>query len=184
MNWSSSVAFRCQGESLQSIRKTLLKGLNIQTEPLVAAGSLTKIREQWKTSYSAISHTAQERAAPVAYSDGPSDEVSMAPKCCQMTSQIFLKDLGWENWVIYPESFTYIQCATCNSQLELSTQRCPTHYPNAEGSPIEMPCCQPTSQQMVPFLYVDELNAMVISSVQLTRSCDCSTGIQPLPNKE
>lgn len=41
---------------------------------------------------------------------------------------------------------------------------------------VQVPCCQPTSHKMVPILYVDEFSTLVISSVQLTRSCGCGPG--------
>lgn len=45
---------------------------------------------------------------------------------------------------------------------------------------VQAPCCQPTSEDMVPVLYMDEFNTVVISSLQLTRSCGCRPGsIQP-----
>lgn len=34
-----------------------------------------------------------------------------------------------------------------------------------------MPCCQTTSTEHVPFLYMDEFSTLTISSVQLTRAC-------------
>ncbi|TNN73780.1 hypothetical protein EYF80_015988 [Liparis tanakae] len=39
-----------------------------------------------------------------------------------------------------------------------------------------VPCCEPTSQETVPVLYVDEFSTVVISSVQLTRGCGCDPG--------
>ncbi|CDR18946.1 unnamed protein product, partial [Oncorhynchus mykiss] len=80
-------------------------------------------------------------------------------------------DLGWENWVIYPESFTYVQCSPCKSRLDLSPSRCPSHARPAQDTPSQMPCCQTTSTEHVPFLYMDEFSTLTISSVQLTRAC-------------
>ncbi|XP_038845465.1 bone morphogenetic protein 7-like [Salvelinus namaycush] len=162
---------RGRGELLNDIRKTLVRALNLQQEPQVAADRLTAIREQWKTAFSAISHKTQDKAVAVPQAEGPAADNRSGLKCCPLTSQIFLKDLGWENWVIYPESFTYVQCSPCNSQLDLSPSRCPSHTPPAKDAPSQMPCCQTTSTEHVPFLYMDEFSTLTISSVQLTRAC-------------
>ncbi|XP_029922045.1 derriere protein-like [Myripristis murdjan] len=160
---------RCRDESLQSIRKGLLRDLNLQSEPWLPVGGLTRIREQWKNSFSAIAHTAKLTAVPTlpGNSETPSAANSTGLECCQRASEIFLKDLGWDNWVIYPESITLVQCTSCSS---LS---CPSHSVTAQENPSQVPCCQPTSQEMMPILYMDELSTLVISSVQLTRRCGC-----------
>ncbi|KAM4634073.1 uncharacterized protein ACJ7VT_002661 [Polymixia lowei] len=165
----------CQGESLHSIRKGLLEALNLQTEPRLPVGGLTSIREQWKATFSAIGHRAvgSTVAALSGYSVTPGAGNSTGLKCCQMASQIFLKDLGWDNWVIYPESFILVQCTACNPLQEMNTLRCPSRSPENAS---QMPCCQPTSQEMMPILYMDELSTLVISSVELTRTCGCGPG--------
>ena len=53
---------RCHGESLQSIRKSLLRSLNLQVEPQLPAGWLDSVREQWKSSFSSIAHIASDAA--------------------------------------------------------------------------------------------------------------------------
>ncbi|XP_067114362.1 bone morphogenetic protein 4-like [Osmerus mordax] len=172
------------GQSLQSIKKTILGGLNLQMEPQLPSGGLTGIREQWKAVFSTISHTPQERAVPGVDSQGPTAVNITEQKCCQKASQIFLKDLGWENWVIYPESFTFIQCVPCNLQLNLSNTHSPAHSLNTRNTPLPMSCCQPTSQELLPFLYMDEQRSLVISSVQMTSLCGCGPGNQPFPSKD
>lgn len=52
--------FRCQGESLQSIRKGLLSSLNLQVEPQLPAGELDSIREQWRSVYNNIAPKAKD----------------------------------------------------------------------------------------------------------------------------
>ncbi|XP_071378235.1 gonadal somatic cell derived factor [Centroberyx affinis] len=177
---------RCQGESLQSIRKGLLGALNLQTEPRLPVGGLTSIREQWKDTFNGISNTVKDTTVPAlsGYSVTPGAVNSTGMECCQMASEIFLKDLDWDSWVIYPESLTFVQCASCNPLLAVNTLRCPSYPPNVQETPSQMPCCQPTSQEMVPILYMDEFSTVVISSVQLTRTCGCGPGNLQLPNEE
>ncbi|KAJ7986777.1 hypothetical protein DPEC_G00331900 [Dallia pectoralis] len=162
---------RCHGESLRAIKKTLLRDLNLKQEPQVEADRLTAIRKQWKTAFNAISHkTLVKTAPPQAKEPGP--ETSVGLQCCQLAEHITLKDLGWENWVIYPESFTYVHCSLCNSQL--GSMRCISQASTGQVTPSEKPCCQATSQEYVPILFMDEYNALTISSVQLIRTCGCS----------
>lgn len=35
----------------------------------------------------------------------------------------------------------------------------------------QVPCCQPSSQEMLNLIYMDETGTIVISPVELTRSC-------------
>nr|AGA54135.1 gonadal soma derived factor 1 [Dicentrarchus labrax] len=177
---------RCQGESLQSIRKSLLRGLNLQVEPQLPAGGLDGVREQWRSTFSNIADRAKDAAVPAVsgYSVSPDDGNSTSLKCCSMASEIFMKDLGWDNWVIHPASIAIVQCALCNP--EVNTAQCPSSHTNVEeaDSQAQMPCCQPTSQKMVPVVYLDEFSTLVISSVQLTHSCGCEHGNIQQPSEE
>ncbi|XP_068562870.1 gonadal somatic cell derived factor [Cebidichthys violaceus] len=171
---------RCQGGSLQSIRKGLLGALNLQAEPQLPAGGLDGVREQWRTAFSTIAHRAKDTAIPAASGNSVSPHVGndTSLKCCSTASEIFMKDLGWDNWVIHPASLTIVQCALCNP--EVSSMPCPSPQATAQDADSQVPCCVPVSQETVPVLYVDESSTLVISSVQLTRSCGCDPGdLQP-----
>nr|AYN77824.1 gonadal soma-derived factor [Scatophagus argus] len=166
---------RCQGESLQSIRKGLLRSLNLQIEPQLPAGVLDGIREQWRSTFSNIAHRAKDAVAPAVsgYSVSPDGGNSTGLKCCSIASEIFMTDLGWDSWIIHPTSLTIVQCALCNP--EVKTLQCSSPRTNDQDadSKVQVPCCQPTSQVMVPVVYVDEFSTVVISSVQMTNSCGC-----------
>ncbi|KAJ0057214.1 hypothetical protein NL108_002154 [Boleophthalmus pectinirostris] len=157
----------CQSVSLQSIKKDLLKSLSLQAEPQVPLGLLDSVQEQWKEAFSALSNDAIESEA-ASVSDG--GNISNSLECCSMTSEIFMKDLGWNNWVIYPASLTFTKCKLCTR--EGSTVHCPHVHP-LNG---QVPCCRPTSHKMVPIVYMDEFGSVVISSMQLTQSCGCDIG--------
>ncbi|KAJ0013017.1 hypothetical protein NQD34_017351, partial [Periophthalmus magnuspinnatus] len=164
----------CQSVSLQSIKKELLKSLNLQAEPQVPVGLLDSVQEQWKQAFSAFL------------------------KCCSLTSEIFMKgaylcmglvfaalstvayntftvlfytDLGWSNWVIYPSSLTVTKCKLCIR--EGNTVQCPAPVHPQNG---QVPCCRPTSHKLVPIVYMSEYGSVVISSVQLAQGCDCDIG--------
>ncbi|XP_042365243.1 gonadal somatic cell derived factor [Plectropomus leopardus] len=172
---------RCQGRSLQSIRKGLLGALNLQTEPQLPAGGLDGVREQWRHTFSTLAHRAKDTAVP-AVSVSPDAGNGTNLKCCSMASEIFMKDLGWDSWVIHPASLTIVQCALCNP--ELNTVQCPSSHTNIQDADSQVSCCQPTSQEMVPVLYVDEFATLVMSSVQLIRSCGCGPDTFQQPGTE
>uniref|UniRef100_A0A8C9Z0R5 TGF-beta family profile domain-containing protein n=1 Tax=Sander lucioperca TaxID=283035 RepID=A0A8C9Z0R5_SANLU len=165
---------RGQGGSLQSIRKGLLETLNLQAEPQLPAGGLDGVREQWRNTFSTVAHRAKDTVASSGHSVSPDVANCTSLKCCSMASEVFMKDLGWDNWVIHPASLTIVQCALCNH--EVNTEQCPSSHTNVQEADSQVPCCQPTSQEMVPVLYMDEFRTLVISSVQLTRSCGCGPG--------
>ncbi|XP_076014546.1 gonadal somatic cell derived factor [Genypterus blacodes] len=171
---------RCHVESVHSIRKGLLRELNLQTEPQLPAGGLDGIREQWKSTFSTIAHKAKGNPVP-ALSVAPAAGNNASLQCCTIASEIVMRDLGWDNWVIYPESLTIVKCTACNPD---HTLRCPASHTDTQEAHDQMPCCQPTSQKMVPILYMDELSALVISSVQLSSSCGCGLGNHQLPSEE
>lgn len=54
--------FRCQDQSLQSIRKDLLRALNMQKEPQLPAGAIESVREQWQRTFSNIAQSARKTA--------------------------------------------------------------------------------------------------------------------------
>uniref|UniRef100_A0A8C2WJ66 TGF-beta family profile domain-containing protein n=1 Tax=Cyclopterus lumpus TaxID=8103 RepID=A0A8C2WJ66_CYCLU len=158
---ASANSLVCQGESLQSIRKGLLGSLNLPAEPRLPAGGT-------------IAH--RPTLFPVCLI------LSGLFRCCSTASEIFMKDLGWDNWVIHPASLTIVQCALCHP--EGNTGQCPSPHANDQDADSQVPCCEPISQEMVPILYVDEFSNLVISSVQLTRSCGCDPGDLQPPSRE
>lgn len=54
--------FRCKDESLQSVRKGLLRALNLQAEPQLPAGGIDSIREQWQRTIGFIPQAAKKTA--------------------------------------------------------------------------------------------------------------------------
>ncbi|TMS08324.1 hypothetical protein E3U43_005807 [Larimichthys crocea] len=114
---------RCQVESLQSIRKVLLRALNLQVEPQLPASGLDRFREQWSGNFIDADRKAKDTA-------------------------------------------------------EVNTVQC------VQNPDAQVTCCQPTSQKMVPVLYMDELATLTISSMQLTNSCGCGYGNIQQPSEE
>ncbi|CAB1319527.1 unnamed protein product [Coregonus sp. 'balchen'] len=142
----------CRGEPVSDIKQFLLRGLNLHREPQTEGAGLASLREQWKAAFTTQHSDSQ--------------------------TTLDSKDLGWENWIIYPESFTFTQCAACSPQLNPAGQQCGAHLP-PQDSPPEVSCCKPASQHLVPVLYLDDFNTLIISSVYLTQDCSCTPAINP-----
>uniref|UniRef100_A0A3Q2YE49 Uncharacterized LOC109516063 n=1 Tax=Hippocampus comes TaxID=109280 RepID=A0A3Q2YE49_HIPCM len=159
---------RCHGESLQSIRKGLLAALNLQTEPRLPKGG----RKQW--SGTAETLAPNFLSTSVVFSSSSSDGQDTAG-CCNETSEVFMTDLGWDNWMIYPERVTLVHCAPCGHRAS-----CRSHPndPQRDDLQVQQPCCQPTAQEAVPVMYRDEWNTVVITSMHLTRRCGCAAAMQ------
>uniref|UniRef100_A0A3P9K3X7 TGF-beta family profile domain-containing protein n=1 Tax=Oryzias latipes TaxID=8090 RepID=A0A3P9K3X7_ORYLA len=176
---------RCQDESLQSFRKSLLEALSLQTEPRLPAGGLDTIREQWQRTFNAAIGVT-DTTAPVLSSSSVSCDSENDPslKCCSMATEVFMKDLGWDNWVIYPLSLTIDRCALCNSSDQ--TAQCPAAHDGVQirSSQDQASCCKPTSLEIVPIVFMDETSTIVISSVQLARGCGCGPGSAQQPCKK
>ncbi|KAK2872170.1 hypothetical protein Q8A67_022067 [Cirrhinus molitorella] len=144
---SAVQANRCSGEL--DIRKSLLESLNLQQEPRVSVSKMNRLREQWKATLKTTF-----ASSPAGNSSMPEDSGNSS--CCKHASQVFIKDLGWERWVVYPESITFVQCQSCSESGDATPQ-----------------CCKPSAHVVLPFVYVDEWSSLVLSSVSLTRECGC-----------
>ncbi|XP_052393529.1 bone morphogenetic protein 6 [Carassius gibelio] len=134
------------------IRKILLESLKLQQEPRVSMSKMNRLREQWKATYKSTTPSSPG-------GNSTFTEDSRISTCSKHSSQVFIKDLGWERWVVYPESITFVQCQSCSESPAASAQ-----------------CCKPTAHDIVLFLYMDEWSSLVLSSVSLTRECGCDPG--------
>ncbi|KAM7014958.1 growth/differentiation factor 5-like [Tautogolabrus adspersus] len=185
---SANSNHRCQGESLQSIRKGLLRALNLQIEPQLPVAGLDSVTEQWRTTFSNIAHRARDAADPLPSIFGnPVSSVdgnNTSTTCCTVASEIFMKDLGWDSWMILPVSVTIVQCALCNPEGNIV--QCPScqSYVQDADSQVPIPCCQPTSQEKVHVIYLDESGTVVLSSMELNSSCGCGHGDLQQPSEE
>uniref|UniRef100_A0A3P8UHM3 Growth/differentiation factor 6-like n=1 Tax=Cynoglossus semilaevis TaxID=244447 RepID=A0A3P8UHM3_CYNSE len=204
---SSMSRNRCQFESVD-IKKHLLRELNLQTEPRLPAGGLDALRERWQRNFGALSDRTTDisgmcilnflilltislfqpnvpffnnnKKIPPVATTRRGDRRNL--ECCAMTSEIFMKDLGWDDWVVYPPSLTFVQCALCN--YETNTVQCPSSHARIQDDSSQVPCCLPHSKEMVPVVYVDETGTVVLSSVYLTRSCSCEAANIQQPGTE
>ncbi|XP_075899840.1 gonadal somatic cell derived factor [Nelusetta ayraudi] len=164
---------RCHGASLESIRRALLRSLNLQAEPQPRATSVHAARKQWRSVYSRMAHIIKDAAVAAQPADG---DTGTSMKCCSTAHEILMTDLGWDSWVIHPDSITVVQCARCNP--EGNPVQCLTSHTEEHGTESQepVPCCQPSAGTMLPVIYMDQLDSVVISSVQLPGSCGCAHG--------
>ncbi|XP_037121554.1 gonadal somatic cell derived factor isoform X1 [Syngnathus acus] len=112
---------RCCSLSLQSIRKELLAALNLQTEPRLPEGA----KKQW-------SETAERLKALEASSNSSSDDGGDTSGCCSRTSEVLMSDLGWDNWMIFPERVTLVHCAPCGHSASCRPQPTATQRDDLE----------------------------------------------------
>lgn len=171
---------RCQGAPLQTIRENILQGLNLKWEPRHQGTGMAELREQWKAAFKVSGHSGLPIQSPSHMSAGYEPGSPTAVQCCKLSTQIFIKDLGWENWVIYPESFTFTQCSPCSPQPNPSEPLCP-RTASTTGTSSQVTCCHPVAHDLVPFLYLDDRSTLVISSVPMTSQCGCGGGGDPQP---
>ncbi|XP_023658948.1 gonadal somatic cell derived factor [Paramormyrops kingsleyae] len=170
---------RCQIAPLSDAGQMLMEELNLERVPQVSLSVMKQLREHWKVTF-----RAPRRSTPA---EGPGTSTTSIPQslgsddltnnaeqhCCELASEIFIKDLGWDNWIVYPESFTYIQCRMCTANVESMSPSCPIQDSSLPHAPSQAPSCQPSSQRPLPFLYLDEFDTLVISSVRLVQECRC-----------
>ncbi|XP_032425160.1 growth/differentiation factor 6-like isoform X1 [Xiphophorus hellerii] len=175
---------RCKDESLQSVRKGLLRALNLQAEPQLPAGGIDSIREQWQRTIGFIPQAAKKTAPATDYSVSHDSGNRTGLKCCSVASEISMKDLSWDSWVIHPLSLTFVQCALCNPAE--GTVQCPSSSSGVQDASSQdpLPCCQPTVQETLNIVYMDETGTIVISPIEVNRSCGCGPGNAPQPSTE
>uniref|UniRef100_A0AAY5F193 TGF-beta family profile domain-containing protein n=1 Tax=Electrophorus electricus TaxID=8005 RepID=A0AAY5F193_ELEEL len=146
-----------QRETLQSVRKVILDSLSLQAEPHVSVPGMTCLRDQWKA-HGNIAHFAFGKMTLHRF------VVTFSP--CTL-------DLGWDQWIIYPESFTYTRCSPCDPRMDPSVFHCAEDSLTNHKPLAQMPCCESTYYELLPFLYLDATSALVITSVPMTRECGC-----------
>ncbi|NP_001306834.1 gonadal somatic cell derived factor precursor [Takifugu rubripes] len=164
---------RCQREPLQSIRKSLLSELNLQSEPQLPAGGLDLVRKHWRRTFNNMARNAEDPAVLVVDDFTASAEGgnSTGLKCCPLASEVFMTDLGWDSWVIHPPSLTILTCALCDPQGNVV--QCPSSQSSTLDANLQPNCCQLTSMKMVPIVYVDQFATLTMASVQLPSNCKC-----------
>ncbi|XP_072887684.1 uncharacterized protein [Hemitrygon akajei] len=92
-------------------------------------------------------------------------------RCCQMASQISLTDLGWQDWILYPELITYVHCASCRHPRDVMARNCHRNQTSSSRTSHRKHCCKAVKTVWVPIVYVDEDLSLVVSNIPLTEEC-------------
>ncbi|XP_058845964.1 uncharacterized protein LOC117423791 isoform X1 [Acipenser ruthenus] len=170
----------CKDQLLQDVKEMLLDALNLEQAPRINIKGMSQITAALRTELSAISqnsdHSAVEKTGPGFLNSTAENDTQRAktePHCCQITSQIFITDLGWESWIVYPESFNYTQCEACNHGRSRTWQHCRQGGPSAKHHVPKVKCCSAVEELWLRFVYIDEDSPLVISNVPLTQKCGC-----------
>lgn len=51
---------------------------------------------------------------------------------------LYILDLGWDKWIIYPESFTLVQCSVCVPQKNQRLFDCTDDDPSTPDPPSQV----------------------------------------------
>ncbi|RXM93179.1 hypothetical protein EOD39_19357 [Acipenser ruthenus] len=185
----------CKDQLLQDVKEMLLDALNLEQAPRINIKGMSQITAALRTELSAISqnsdHSAVEKTGKPRVFELDSrerhteskDRASLLPDhitnlyhSCWFSSQscpLCLIDLGWESWIVYPESFNYTQCEACNHGRSRTWQHCRQGGPSAKHHVPKVKCCSAVEELWLRFVYIDEDSPLVISNVPLTQKCGC-----------
>ncbi|XP_015216838.1 gonadal somatic cell derived factor [Lepisosteus oculatus] len=173
----------CQGEPLQTIRTKLLEAFSLKQAPDVNPEGMSELRDHWKAALSVFSKNSETSETATVGNTvtlqesylNNSKSTTTRVSCCKMTSQVFIKDLGWETWILHPESFAYAQCVACAPHRDRARLRCgPAGLASRHHAP-QVSCCGPVAFRMVPFIYLDHHSTLTISNIPLVQDCSCTT---------
>ncbi|KAK1150532.1 dauer larva development regulatory growth factor daf-7-like [Acipenser oxyrinchus oxyrinchus] len=168
----------CKEQLLQDAKEMLLVALNLEHEPHMKLQGMSQFRAAWKTGLKAISpnsNHSSEAQSPGSVSAATENETQTTTghRCCQITSQISITDLGWDSWIIYPENFTYTECVACTHDGGKTWQHCRVETPSSKLHLPEVKCCSAVEEVWLPFVYIGDNSSLVTSNVPLTQKCGC-----------
>uniref|UniRef100_UPI00398EE2BE inhibin beta C chain-like n=1 Tax=Pristiophorus japonicus TaxID=55135 RepID=UPI00398EE2BE len=179
-----SAVNRSNERAVQEIKIILLRALNLQHIPRIHRETVDQLRQIWRASLQASSHslrdsaTDQQLAAGEIRSQGgvlltgANESTPTSPKnCCQTAAQISLTDLGWEHWILYPEQITYVACASCRHPRAVMSLRCHRDGPLSRSQAHRRSCCKAVKTVWIPIVYVDEDMSLVTTNIPLTEEC-------------
>ncbi|KAK3874326.1 hypothetical protein Pcinc_020714, partial [Petrolisthes cinctipes] len=111
--------------------------------------------------------------------------VELSGRCCRESVDVNVSDLGWDNWFIQPQAFTFYYCrGTCNAAFNLA--RTLDYTSTKEALMLQsswqavrtdlMPCCAPTSYSSMSVIYRHTRNNTLLHTTidnLLVQSCGC-----------
>ncbi|XP_062892215.1 gonadal somatic cell derived factor [Mobula hypostoma] len=177
-------ASRGNERAVQHIKHILLRALNLEQIPRIHTEMAKQLRSMWRARLQATSHISAITASSPPAGNGTQFQneetvagtnMSTMPSsprhCCQMASQITLTDLGWQDWILYPEQITYVHCASCRHPRNALAHNCHRNKSSSSSRSHRRHCCKAVKTIWVPIVYVDEDLSLVISNIPLTEEC-------------
>ncbi|XP_034280306.1 growth/differentiation factor 15-like [Pantherophis guttatus] len=169
----------CREQILQRARTVMCQLLRLDHPPRLTASMTHQVREQWAKE----GRKSPEPSIGGQHLNITSNQtlVSQRGGCLQISQRVTLDDLGWQNWVLSPTSFTFTECLGCHchrikeeTQLPLWSLACglqePSHQDQADAQ--QRRCCRPRKSPL-PFLFLKEDGSLNLQTVRLAHDCHC-----------
>lgn len=109
--------------------------------------------------------------------------------CCREALNVSVSEMGWDDWLVHPQSFTFYYChGTCRPSVASATAPGVSRYSNLLQAlmlrqPLQSslrealaPCCSPTSYSAMPLIQRGINNTVIVNRIPdlLVDSCGCN----------
>ncbi|XP_070622350.1 growth/differentiation factor 15-like [Erythrolamprus reginae] len=169
----------CREQILQRARTAMCQLLRLDHPPRLTASMTQQVREEWAKEGRRSLDLSME--GPILNITSNQTLVSRRGGCLQISQYITLDDLGWQNWVLSPTSFTFTECLGCHchrikeeTQLDDWRLACglqePSHQSQVDAQ--QRRCCRPQKTPL-PFLFLKEDGSFNLQTVRLAHDCHC-----------
>ncbi|XP_063002286.1 uncharacterized protein LOC134412316 [Elgaria multicarinata webbii] len=169
----------CREQVLQHVASAVLPLLRLERPPRIAADTMPQLRDAWTKEsipFPALSVVGQHHNIS-------SNQTLLIRRggCAQISHRITLDDLGWQSWVLHPDSFVFTQCLGCHCHqkearppLPLWVQDCGLGQPNPwlDMDEKKRRCCRPR-RNTLPFAFLKADGSLVVQPVRLVQDCFC-----------
>ncbi|XP_061461931.1 uncharacterized protein LOC133374750 [Rhineura floridana] len=169
----------CRERVLQQVGSATLRLLRLDRPPSITADPTRQVHEAWaKEAMDLLALSSVEQ--PFNLSSNQT-LVTRRESCTQISHHVTMDDLGWQSWVLHPESFVFTQCLGCRCHpkdkdppLPHWLQECglvrPSRQPDVGAK--QRHCCQPRRIPL-PFVFFREDGSLIVRAIRLERDCNC-----------
>ncbi|XP_030075827.1 uncharacterized protein LOC115480982 [Microcaecilia unicolor] len=160
-----SISSSCREKLLAGIRTGILQMLSMDKPPHIPSRYLKRVREIWLGAF----HTTP-KPQNMTEQNVSSDQLLIIRQqnCLEISYQALLSDLGWENWILYPESFSYTYCLGCQC-ASILPEACRLALPTPQ--PQEEVSCKPQRRNHLLFALIEEDGSLALRMVDMTTQC-------------
>nr|CCP19133.1 gonadal soma derived factor [Latimeria menadoensis] len=177
---------RCKDRIVEEVKEMLLKAFCLEKVPQFKTEGVDHMRSALKTRLHSHSQKSRDSRRGNVTDDGSPANSELAnatlsndtarammhKHCCQITTEIFITELGWENWLIYPEAITYTDCVSCRYARDVVSRDCRQERMIARPKQAKPRCCKAVREEWITFIYLDNYS-LIMENVPLTRECGC-----------